>query len=285
MAKTSNKQPLISVLLPAYNEAKYLRRAVDSILAQTYKDFELILLDDGSTDETWEIIEEYDDPRLRKVRLDRRGFTAALNHGLSISRGEYIARMDADDESLPERLAKQATFLNTHPEISIVGTAYYKYDALRNEQFIRRHPSTDQEIRQAMALYHPICHGTVMFRKNVINKIGGYGDLPTASDLELWLRAARYFKFANLNEPLYIYYFNPHHSYFEDSLGHMKRVMISAKLHARAIDQFKLPAYYYLIMSARWIYYLFLPTKFKRFVRNLVSLSKEEPISSDHLAR
>lgn len=280
MANTTTKQPLISVLLPAYNEAKYLRRAVDSILAQTFKDFELILLDDGSTDETWEIIEKYLDPRLLKVRLNRMGFTSALNHGLSIARGEYIARMDGDDVSLPERLEKQVSFLDTHPDISIVGTAYYKYDALRNEQFIRRHPTTDKNIRRAMAFYHPICHGTVMFRKEIVNKIGGYSNLPTASDLELWLRASRYYKFANLDEPLYIYYFNPNHSYFEVSLGHLKRTMISAKLHNRAIKEFDLPSYYYLIASARWIYYLLLPSKIKRFVRNIVSFSKEEHISS-----
>ena len=275
-------QPRVSVILTAYNEERYIRRAVDSILAQTFTDFELILLDDGSTDGTWEIMQEFDDPRIRRERLGRAGRSRALNHGLSLARGEYIAIMDADDESLPERLARQVAFLDSHPAISILGTAYYKYDAMRDERYIRCHPQADEDIRRAMAIGIPICHGSVMFRKAVVEKVGGYDEnIPDAEDLELWLRAASYFKFANLGPPpVYIYWFDPQHSFFETSLGRFRRVWNTMRLNAYAIRLFRLPAYYYALLGAKLLYYFVLPGSLKRTARKLVSRSREFPLQS-----
>ena len=279
MTEYSN-QPHVSVIVSAYNEEDYIQRSVDSILAQTFVDFELILLDDGSTDGTWKLMQEFDDPRIRREQLGRMGLAKALNHGICVARSEYIAFMGADDESLPERLECQVAFLDSHPDISILGTAYYKYDAMRNEHFIRYPPQTDADIRRAIGLHIPICHGSVMLRKAVVEKTGGYNDVPTAVDLELWLRAAPYFKFANLNEPLYIYWFDPQHSFFEASLGHFRRRWHTIKLHAKAIRVFRLPAYYYALLGARWLYYLVLPDSLKRVARKLVSKSQEIPIQS-----
>lgn len=275
-----SESPRVSVILPAYNEAKYIRRSVNSILAQTFVDFELILLDDGSDDGTWEIIQTFDDPRIRPIKLDRQGFSNALNHGLQIACGEYIARMDADDESLPMRFERQVTFLDANPDITVLGTAYYKYDAMRDESYIRIHPQNDSEIRNAMALYHPICHGAVMFRRTLVEKVGGYNNILAASDLDLWLRAAPYFRFANLDTPLYVYWFDPSHSYFELSLGRFRRAWVSVTLHARAIRELQMPKYYYALLVARWVYYIILPNRIKRLVRRLVSKSEEIPIPS-----
>jgi glycosyltransferase involved in cell wall biosynthesis len=209
------------------------------------------------------------------------GFTKALNHGLRLARGEYIARMDADDESLPERLERQVAFLDSHPNVSILGTAYYKYDALRNERYVRYHPRSDQDIRRSMALYIPICHGSVMYRKAVVERVGGYDEnISDIVDLELWLRAAPYFKFANLGTPLYVYWFDPQHSFFEMSHGRYRRVWHTVKLNAHAIQLFRLPAYYYVLLAAKLLYYFALPTSFKRIARKLVSGSKELPPKS-----
>jgi glycosyltransferase involved in cell wall biosynthesis len=240
----------------------------------------LILLDDGSTDGTWRIIQAYEDFRIRRTRLGRVGRSNALNHGLHLSRGEYIAVMDADDESLPERLERQVAFLDSHPAVSILGTTYYRSDALRNERYVRCFPQTDQGIRRALALYIPICHGSVMYRNAVIDKIGGYNeDVDDGlEDLELWLRAARYFQFANLGPPpLHIYWFDPQHSYFQTLHGGFKRVWHTIRLNTRAIKQFQLPAYYYAMLGAKLLYYAVLPNRLKRLARNLVARGMELP--------
>lgn len=273
--------PRVSVVMPAYNEEKLIRRSVCSILSQSYTDFELIVVDDGSTDNTWQILNEFDDPRIRLARPGRLGFNRALNYGMSMARGEYIARMDADDESLPDRLERQVAFLGINPEISILGAPYLKYDAMRNECLLRVHPQTDQEIRRAMGFYIPICHGAVMFRKIVVDKLGGYNeDVLDQEDLELWLRAAPYFKFANLDlPPAYIYWFDPKKSFFEGSLGRPKRTWISLRLHARAIRELDLPAYNYTMLGAKFLYAFLLPNRLKRFARKLVSGNKETQVS------
>ena len=275
-------RPRVSVVLPAYNEEGYIHRSIDSILAQTFSDFELILLDDGSTDGTWRIMHAYKDPRIRRIQLGRVGFTKALNHGLRLSRGDYIARMDADDESLPERLERQVEFLDMHPAVSILGTTYYRYDGLRNERYVRSFPQDDQDIRRALALYIPICHGSVMYRKAVIDKVGGYKEnVDDLEDLELWLRAAPHFQFANLGPPpLHIYWFDPQHSYFQTLYGTYRRAWQSIRLNGHAIRQFKLPAYYYALLGAKILYYSVLPNSLKRIARNLVSGSTEVPIQA-----
>lgn len=275
---TGRPTPKVSVILSAYNEEKYLTRSVQSILDQTFRDLEVILIDDGSTDSTWEIIKGFQDSRVRPVKLDRSGLMKAVNRGLSMARGEYIARMDADDESLPDRIQKQVEFLDSHPDIAVVGTAYFKHDAMRNERYVRFEPTDDAEIRRSMALYIPICQGSVMVRGCVFEKIGGYDeDIPDAEDLDLWLRAAPYFRFANIPEPLYIYWFDPEHSYFESSLGRLRRTMNKIRLSSRAIRLFELPRYYYLLAGGTLVYNL-LPTTLKRLARRLVSNSVEEPL-------
>lgn len=254
---------------------------MESILAQSYSDFELILLDDGSSDGTWRIMEAYEDLRIRRTRLGRVGRSKALNHGLRLSRGQYIAVMDADDESLPQRLERQVAFLDSHSAVSILGTTYYRYDALRNELYVRCFPQADQDIRRALGLYIPICHGSVMFRNAVIDRVGGYDENidDGLEDLELWLRAARHFQFANLGPPpVHIYWFDPKHSYFERSYGSYRRVWHGIKLNGRAIRLFRLPAYYYALLGTKLLYYSVLPNSLKRIARNLVSGGTELPI-------
>ncbi|OGF55346.1 MAG: hypothetical protein A2Z21_07745 [Candidatus Fraserbacteria bacterium RBG_16_55_9] len=276
----------MSVVLPAFNEEGYIRRSVDSILSQTFPDFELILLDDGSTDDTWKIMQSYQDSRIRMIQLGRVGFTKALNYGLRISRGDYIARMDADDESLPKRLERQVEFLDSQPTVSIVGTTYYRHDGLRNERYVRCFPQHDQDIRRALGLYIPICHGSVMFRKVVIEKVGGYNEsLSDLEDLELWLRAAPHFRFANLGPPpLHVYWFDPKHSYFQSMHGSYRRVRQSIRLNGRAIRQLNLPKHYYALLGAKVLYYALLPNRLKRMARRLVAGATESPWPGTGLA-
>jgi glycosyltransferase involved in cell wall biosynthesis len=271
--------PRVSVIMPAFNEASYVRRSIDSILAQTFRDFELIVVDDGSTDGTWGIVQGYDDPRIVGVRGERGGVCRAVNRGLEMARGEYLARMDADDESLPERLERQVRFLDAHPSISILGTAYYKWDALHGERYARFHPETDEAIRRSLGLYIPICQGTVMFRREVYETIGGYDPtIPDAEDMDLWLRAAPHFRFANLPEPLYVYWFDPEHSFFEQSMGRLGRTSNRYRLSVRAIRELGLPVHYHLLAAGQFLYGLVLPTGARRLVRRWISSSREEEI-------
>jgi len=121
-----SKPPLVSVLLPVFNGESLIRGAIDSILAQTFRDFELIVVDDGSTDGTAAVLSEYRDPRVILLRHERnRGLIAALNTGLAVARGDYVARHDADDLSVPERLQLQSDFLNANEDVSVVSSAWF----------------------------------------------------------------------------------------------------------------------------------------------------------------
>ena len=121
--------PRVSVILPAYNAEAYLKEAIDSILNQTFPDFQLIVINDCSTDGTEEIIRQYADPRLVPVKNEKNlGIAATLNRGLSLAQGDYIARMDADDISLPHRLERQVAYLDAHPDIAVLGTNVETFD-------------------------------------------------------------------------------------------------------------------------------------------------------------
>lgn len=263
--------------MTAYNEEHQIIRSINSILNQTFKDFEFIIIDDGSIDKTVELVRQVEDSRIKLYTPGRLGFTKALNFGIRNSVGQYIARMDADDESLPQRFEKQIEYLDQHPEISILGTAYIKNDSMRVEKYTRYPPESDEEIKLSMAYQIPICHGSVMFRKNFFESIEGYNEnIPDEEDLELWIRAAvKGYKFANLQIPLYIYWFDPKTSFFEATLGRRKRAINNIKLSAKAINQMHLPFYYYSILVAKLFYYFLLPTKIKTFARRIISKSKE----------
>lgn len=124
----SNISPKVSVVMSVYNGEKYLPETIDSILNQTFKDFEFIIINDGSTDKTAKILTSYDDPRIRIFNQENMGLTKSLNRAISLAKGEYIARMDADDISYPERLKKQVDYLNKNPDIGLVGSKYIRID-------------------------------------------------------------------------------------------------------------------------------------------------------------
>ena len=193
--------PKVSVVMSVYNEERHVEEAIRSILDQTFKDFEFIVVDDGSTDKTPQILRSFSDPRLKIIRQRNMGLTKALNRGISLAEGEYIARMDADDVSLPERLERQVKFLDENPEVGIVGTAYYEIDAEGRILGRERFPTRDEDLRKVLIRYNPFFHASVMIRRTVFEKVGLYDEsFPYAQDYELWFRVARHFKLANLPE-------------------------------------------------------------------------------------
>ena len=197
--------PKISVILPAYNAERFLSQAIDSILHQTYQDFELFVIDDGSTDKTRNLIEEYAqiDSRVTLVCNENNlGLIKTLNKGLSLARGKYIARMDADDISLPERFQRQVAFLDENHDVGLLGTMFYVIDVEGNVKYAHYHPTTDHLIRWRLLFGNAFCHSSVMMRRNCVKTVGEYGTFLHVEDLEFWSRMIEHTKAMNLPEPL-----------------------------------------------------------------------------------
>ncbi|NVM22264.1 MAG: glycosyltransferase [Desulfobacterales bacterium] len=199
--------PGVSVVMSVYDGERYLREAINSILNQTLADFEFIIVDDGSTDGTPEILEGYA-ARDERIRLERNaynlGLTPSLNKGLQLTRGEYIARQDADDISLPQRLASQANFLDDHPEVGVIGTWINNFDE-NGRQIIWQTPISHPLIRWSLLFGASIAGPSVMMRRFLLE-----GDTPFrpemlhAEDYDLWARLSDKTQFANLRERLYL---------------------------------------------------------------------------------
>jgi hypothetical protein len=196
--------PKISVILPIYNAQAFIAEAVNSVLTQSVQDFELILIDDASSDRTPEILAGMLDPRIRVIHHDaNRGLVTSLNEGLRSASGNFIARMDHDDISLPDRFARQLAFLEQHSSIGVVGTGYRLIDGTGSLGPGYRPPVTHEEISWAMSFLCPLAHPTVMARRELLTDNGGYNEYAAyAEDYDLWERLSREVQFANLPEPL-----------------------------------------------------------------------------------
>jgi glycosyltransferase involved in cell wall biosynthesis len=184
--------PRVTVLMSVYNGERFLKPAVDSILKQTFREFVFLILNDGSRDKTAEILEGYDDPRLRVVEnRENTGLAKSLNRGLEVAETEYIARMDADDISHPDRLEKQIRYLDENPEVGLLGTRYVRIDEDGRERGEIYVPIGRDNIKRNLLVRNSFCHGSVVFRKSVIERAGFYNeDITVAQDYDLWLRVA-----------------------------------------------------------------------------------------------
>lgn len=196
--------PRVSVVMSVYNEERYVGDAIDSILRQTFRDFEFVIIDDGSVDQTPMVLKSYHDPRLRLYHQTNKGQSSALNQGIRRASGCYVARMDADDISLPERLQREVHFLDAHPEIGLVGTWCVKIDARTGQQRLQSLPEEDTAIRRFLTVDNPFIHSSVMIRKSVLHRVGLYHEGFIWQDYELWVRVARHHQMANISEPLII---------------------------------------------------------------------------------
>ena len=199
------KTPRISVLMPAYNSEKYIAAAIESILNQTFTDFEFIIINDGSTDDTAKIVDEYAkrDNRIKFVNNSKnKGLIGVLNEGLNLARGEYIARMDSDDISLPTRFERQIAYMELHPKCGVLGTWFQMFGNATN---IVRHPKRINLLNLLRDQH--VGHPTVMIRKSVIDKYGfRYDpDYKHAEDFELWSRMVMITEIHNLPEILLRY--------------------------------------------------------------------------------
>lgn len=199
----TNATPLVSVLMPVYNAERYVVEAVESILNQTFTDFEFIIINDGSTDRSLEILQLYarQDKRVRLISRENQGLVKTLNEGVDLAVAPYIARMDADDISYPDRLFKQVNFLNEHPNYVVVGSRTQLIDEDGDPLSLFSLHTTHKEIDLAhlQGRGGAIAHPAAMFRKNEFNAVGGYRlEFIHAEDLDLWLRMAEVGELGNL---------------------------------------------------------------------------------------
>lgn len=202
--------PLVSVLMPAYNAARYVAQAVESILDQTYTNFEFLIVDDGSTDDTPRILRRYADrdPRIQLISRPNTGLVLALNEMLAKARGEFIARMDADDIALPERFERQLGYLSEHPECVMIGSRVFVIDPDGSPLTVMGDALTHEEIDQSLmnARGQMVYHPSVMIRKQALLEVGPYRhEFDTAEDLDLFLRLAEIGRIENLAQPLLKY--------------------------------------------------------------------------------
>jgi glycosyltransferase involved in cell wall biosynthesis len=194
------KIPKVTVLMPVHNGGSYLPEAVNSILAQTFSDFEFLIVDDASTDQTVAFLQGIRDPRIRLLKSEQRlQIARALNLGLDHARGEWIARMDADDISLPDRLSRQLDFLEKHPDVGLCGgrITYFGFYTGRFHDL----PLSYEDVRSSALFDNPFTHPTVMMRRDLFERYGlRYDpDFCPADDYELWVRAMNHFPVMNMD--------------------------------------------------------------------------------------
>lgn len=204
-------EPIITVLMPAYNAERYIAEAITSVLQQTFTNFEFIIVNDGSTDDTLHIINSFTDQRIRLINQPNQGVTAALNTGLKHAKAAYIARFDADDICFPYRLEKQLAFLQQNPDYIMVGSDVNYISADGDDLFSFKCIAHEHaEIVGKMYFYCPFVHPTVMYKRDVICSLGGYPEYAhNFEDYLLWTKLAKAGKLHNIPEPLVKYRLNP----------------------------------------------------------------------------
>lgn len=199
--------PKVTVLMPVYNGEKYLKEAIDSILSQTFKDFEFLIINDGSIDNTQKIIEKYDDNRIRLINQKNKGLSEALNIGISLSKGEFIARMDADDISEKNRLSEQVAFMNSHKDVGICGSNVELIDDSGRKVGHMMYPIEHEDIKAQMMFNCPLAHPTVIFRKSFLKLNNLKYHNIKSEDYDLWERSVDLTKIVNINKYLLKYRF------------------------------------------------------------------------------
>jgi len=199
---------MVSVVMSVFNGAEFLSETIDSILNQSFPDFEFIIVDDGSTDATADILSKYvlRDGRIRVLGNGKQGRAASLNLGISLANGKYVANTDADDLAMPGRLEEEVAFMERNPEVGVLGSAF---DVITNSGDVIdtiRCPLEDSQIRSAMLRCNPICHSSVLLRKGIVLASGGYrSTFEPSEDYDLWLRLSEGSRLANLYNVLVRY--------------------------------------------------------------------------------
>jgi len=225
MVETKNK-PAVSIIIPTYNRRQLIARSIESVLNQTYRDFELIIVDDGSTDGTGEVVAGFNDERIRYIRCEEnRGEAAARNVGIKAARCDYIAYQDSDDEWLPEKLARQMELLkNASPQFGVIYTGFWKTENHRRiyipfSWVNQKNGDIHKELLKGNFIGSPV----VLLKKECFDKVGLFDErLRNLVDWEMWLRISKYYHFKYIDEPLVVAH------YHSDNVSSNHRAFIKA---------------------------------------------------------
>jgi glycosyltransferase involved in cell wall biosynthesis len=266
------KKPKISVIMPAHNAENYISEAIESILNQTFRDFELIIINDASTDKTGKIINYYlgRDKRIKKIENQEKiGIAASRNKGISSTRSSYIAWQDADDVSVRERLQKQYDFLENNKNIGIVG-GFLKIFNSQKTIGIRKYPPDDVTLRKIIFRCSVVAQPAAMIRKACFNKVGKFDNsIPVAEDLDMCFRIGSQYNMANIQEILINYRENPNNSTFT-RLKEMEMYTIKIRKKYALGYNFRMTFWDKLYNIFQFISVFIIPPKFKIIIFNLI---------------
>ena len=270
--------PKISVVMPVYNAEAYIIDAIESILNQTFNEFEFIIIDDCSKDGCWEIIQKYarQDERIVAIRNDKNlKISKTLNKGIAIAKGKYIARMDADDCSYTDRLEKQYMFMEENPDIGICGGTMEVCDEHMNVIGTRKYKLTDKEIRKKIFYYSPFCHASTIYKTKYIQSIKGYNEyLYDAEDYDMYFRIGLLGKFANITDIIYRMRTNPNGV---SILKSKRQEKLTLYIRIKAITEYgykmRLVDKIYLLIQILNMYIM--PQKVKIYLFNLIRNSRK----------
>lgn len=269
-------KPEVSVVIPAFNAQKYITATIESMLSQTFKDIEVVVVDDASTDSTFSIISGIakKDKRVKVYRNERNlGTIRTLNRAIELSAGRYIARMDADDLSHPSRIEKQHAVLKAHPDVGIVGCGLLIINEVRSERSTIVRPGDDESLRLEMAKYTPI-GANAMIRRSVLDEVGLFdAEIGAEEELEIMIRIAGKAKLACVPDILYTYFIRS--TGRSISSRKLKKKIVMIRLNMRAIRELELPVRLYAYPLG-WLIYAFCPVFLKSLIRKAVSRQNEQ---------
>jgi len=227
--KTGNSRsmgnPPVSIIMTVFNGEDFVKNGIQALLNQTYQNLEVIVVDDGSTDNTVKEVGSISDNRLILLKRDRQGRGHSLNDGIKKAKGKYIAINDADDISLPNRIQKEVDFLEAHPDVGMVGSYHYNRRA-DSKETLTTYPTDDHELRLALTRGQPFAHQTIMYRREVLDQVGGYSEtVPFMFDREIFIRIAAVTRVANIPDPLVIVRHHPSRFFYHRFTGRRRGLM------------------------------------------------------------
>ncbi len=275
---TDSLSPRVSIILPTYNRVDMLEKSIESVFEQSFGDWELIIIDDASTDETQSRMTALAqrENRVNYMRIPRitgKGISEYLNIGLRNAKGEYIARIDDDDVWChKEKLKIQINFLDAHDEYVLVGGGVIMVDNNGRELFKYLKKETDEEIRNFALFSNPFSHATVMFRKDIALKLGGYKNMKHVEDMDLWLRMGNSGKFYNFPEYFMTYMAAGQNKSFLEQRENSRTVVNVVRMYGKNYPNFRKA---FLLNYTQYLY-SFLPVFFRRRLQSFMSYLKRK---------
>jgi len=257
-----NSGPKVSIIIPTYNQSQYLEEAIESVLNQTYKNIEIIIVDDGSTDNTSEVVKSFDN-KIIYIQQKNKGASGARNTGIKKANGQYIAFLDADDMWLKNKLEKQIEFIQNNPEIGLLGTGCYQMIDMSKMIHKKIFPAKNEILQKDLIKYNPFIQSSVMIKKDVFNHIDLYDEkFKESEDYDLWLRIAQKYKVANLEQSLVT------KKYYAKGLSKdkdNKQLYFALKAKKNSINRGQYSKLYYFYILKSWIF-----MKMPFFIRKII---------------